>query len=60
MKQIEHIQTRVGFIDAMRGFSIFLVVFVHIDTFVYIDYSSIVGSLVVPFFMQLFFLSVVS
>lgn len=55
MKQIEHIQTRVGFIDAMRGFSIFLVVFVHIDTFVYIDYSSIVGSLVVPFFMQLFF-----
>lgn len=48
-------QNRLQYIDAMRGFGIFLVVFVHVETFIYIDYASLLGKIITSFFMQLFF-----
>lgn len=48
-------QNRLLFIDAMRSLGIFLVVAVHVETFIYTDYVSLLGKIITSFFMQLFF-----
>lgn len=51
------ISKRIGYIDALRGFAIFMIVFMHIEHFsLGITYDkSIWGSIIITFFLPIFF-----
>lgn len=48
---------RIEYIDALRGFAIFLVVFAHVETFgfFHFSYASALGQVIQSFYMPLFF-----